>query len=113
MAVLNIYKFHGKTTTTVDSDIGLLSPAANETFIVKSIRVTNKSGSNTPTISITNNAFFVTHTQTLATNASVELISLPLVVVGGTVLKYSTAGTVSDGVDIAISYLNINKEVTT
>ena len=43
MAVLNIYKFHGKTTTTVDSDIGLLSPAANETFIVKSIRVTNKS----------------------------------------------------------------------
>ena len=57
--------------------------------------------------------FFVTHTQTLATNASVELISLPLVVVGGTILKYSTAGTVSDGVDIAISYLNIKKEVTT
>ena len=113
MAVLNIYKFHGKTTTTVDSDIGLLSPAANETFIVKSIRVTNKSGANTPTISITNNSFFITHTQTLAVDTSVELISLPLVVVGGTVLKYSTAGTVTNGVDIAISYLNINKEVTT
>ena len=113
MAVVNIYKFYGKSTTTVDSDVALLSPAVNETFIIKSIRVTNKSGSNTPTISITNNAFFVTHTQTLATNASVELISLPLVVVGGTILKYSTAGTVSDGVDIAISYLNIKKEVTT
>ena len=113
MAVGNQYIFYGKSTTSAESNIALLSPAVNETFIIKSIRVTNKSGSNTPTISITNNAFFVTHTQTLATNASVELISLPLVVVGGTVLKYSTAGTVSDGVDIAISYLNIKKEVTT
>jgi hypothetical protein len=113
MAVVNQYIFYGKSTTSAESNIALLSPAVNETFIVKSIRVTNKSGSNTPTISITDNAFFVTHTQTLATNASVELISLPLVVVGGTVLKYSTAGTVSDGVDIAISYLNIKKEVTT
>ena len=113
MAVLNIYSFYGKSTTSADSNIALLSPAANETFIIKSIRVTNKSGSNTPTISITNNAFFVTHTQQLTANTSVELISLPLVVVGGTVLKYSTAGTVSDGVDIAISYLNIKKEVTT
>ena len=113
MAVVNQYIFYGKSTTSAESNIALLLPAVNETFIIKSIRVTNKSGSNTPTISITNNAFFVTHTQTLATNASVELISLPLVVVGGTVLKYSTAGTVSDGVDIAISYLNIKKEVTT
>ena len=113
MAVVNQYIFYGKSTTSAESNIALLSPAVNETFIIKSIRVTNKSGSNTPTISITNNAFFVTHTQTLATNASVELISLPLVVVGGNVLKYNTAGTVSDGVDIAISYLNIKKEVTT
>jgi hypothetical protein len=113
MAVVNQYIFYGKSTTSADSNVALLSPAVNETFIIKSIRVTNKSGSNTPTISITNNAFFVTHTQTLATNASVELISLPLVVVGGTVLKYSTAGTVTNGVDIAISYLNIKKEVTT
>ena len=58
-------------------------------------------------------AIFVTHTQTLATNTSVELISLPLIVEGGTVLKYSTAGTMTNGVDIAISYLNINKEVVT
>ena len=113
MAVVNEYKFYGKSTTSADSNVALLSPSANETIIVKSIRVTNKSGSNTPTISITDNAFFITHTQQLATNTSVELISLPLIVEGGTVLKYSTAGTVSDGVDIAISYLNIKKEVTT
>ena len=113
MAVVNIYKFYGKSTTTADSNIALLSPAVNETFIIKSIRVTNKSGANTPTISITDNAFFITHTQTLAVNTSVELISLPLIVEGGTILKYSTAGTMTNGVDIAISYLNINKEVTT
>ena len=113
MAVVNIYKFYGKSTTPVDSDVALLSPAVNETFIIKSIRVTNKSGANTPTISITDNAFFITHTQTLAVNTSVELISLPLIVEGGTILKYSTAGTMTNGVDIAISYLNINKEVTT
>jgi len=34
------------------------------------------------------------------------------VVEGGTVLSYTTAGTVSDGVDITISYLNINKGTT-
>jgi hypothetical protein len=113
MAVVNIYKFYGKSTTTADSNIALLSPAVNETFIIKSIRVTNKSGANTPTISITNNAFFITHTQTLAVNTSVELISLPLILEGGTILKYSTAGTMTNGVDIGISYLNINKEVTT
>ena len=113
MAVVNIYNFYGKSTTTADSNIALLSPAVNETFIIKSIRVTNKSGANTPTISITNNAFFITHTQTLAVNTSVELISLPLIVVGGTILKYSTAGTMTNWVDIGISYLNINKEVTT
>ena len=113
MAVVNIYNFYGKSTTTADSNIALLSPAVKETFIIKSIRVTNKSGANTPTISITNNAFFITHTQTLAVNTSVELISLPLIVVGGTILKYSTAGTMTNGVDIGISYLNINKEVTT
>ena len=113
MAVVNEYKFYGKSTTSADSNVALLSPGENETVIVKSIRVTNKSGSNTPTISITDNAFFVTHTQQLTANTSVELISLPLIVEGGTILKYTTAGTVSDGVDIAISYLNIKKEVTT
>ena len=60
MAVVNQYKFYGKSTTTADSDVALLSPLVSETYIIKSIRVTNKSGSNTPTISITDNAFFIT-----------------------------------------------------
>ena len=35
---------------------------------------------------------------------------LVVVVEGETVLSYTTAGTVTDGVDITISYLNIKKE---
>ena len=109
MAVKNEYKFYGKTVTAAESN-NLLSPEVYETIIVKSLHVTNKSGSNTPTITITNNAFEVIHTQTLSTSASVEILSNPMVVEGNTVLAATTAGTVSDGVVITISYLNIKKE---
>ncbi len=109
MAIKNEYKFYGKTVTAAESN-NLLSPSVNETIIVKSLHVTNKSGSNTPTITITNNAFEVIHTQTLSTSASVEILSNPMVVEGNTVLAATTAGTVSDGVVITISYLNIKKE---
>ena len=93
-----------------DSVTGNQNPLINQTYIVKSLHVTNKSGSNTPTITITNNGFQVINTQTLTAAESVEILSNPMVVEGGTVLSYTTAGTVSDGVDITISYLNINKQ---
>tara|TARA_Y100000593_G_scaffold71283_1_gene130877 strand:+ start:53 stop:391 length:339 start_codon:yes stop_codon:yes gene_type:complete len=109
MAIINQYKFYGKTVTAAESN-NLLEPAVNETVIIRSLHVTNKSGSNTPTITITNNAFEVIHTQTLATAASVEILTNPMIVAGGTVLAATTAGTVSDGVVITISYLNMKKE---
>ena len=111
MAVINQYKFFGVTSTAAETAT-MLSPLISETIIIKSLHVTNKSASNTPTITITNNAFQVINTQTLATAASVEILTNPMVVQGNTVLSYTTAGTVSDGVDITISYLNIKKEVT-
>ena len=111
MAVINQYKFYGATSTAAET-VTLLSPLISETFIVKSLHVTNKSGSNTPTITITNNGFQVINTQTLTAATSVEILTNPMVVEGNTVLSYTTAGTVSDGVDITISYLNIKKEVT-
>ena len=52
------------------------------------------------------------HTQTLSTSASVEILTLPLIVEGGTKLSYTTAGTMSDGVVFGVSYLNIKKEKT-
>ena len=100
-------KFFG---TTLVSGVATQNPLINETIIVKSLHVTNKSGSNTPTITITNNAFQVINTQTLVAATSVEILTNPMVVQGDTVLSYTTAGTVTDGVDITISYLNIKKE---
>ena len=111
MAVVNQYKFYGKTTTAAET-VDMLEPGVNETIIVRSIRVTNKSGSNTPTVTIKNNNFEIVNTQQLATATSVEILSLPLIVEGGTKLSYTTAGTVSDGVVFGISYLNILKEKT-
>ena len=121
MAVINQYKMYGVTSTAAEGPIKFFGtdpitsvqlPLINETYIVKSLHVTNKSGSNTPTITITNNAFQVINTQTLTAATSVEILTNPMVVEGNTVLSYTTAGTVSDGVDITISYLNIKKEVT-
>ena len=121
MAVVNQYKMYGVTSTsaegpikffgtTVVSGVATQNPLVNQTYIIKSLHITNKSGSNTPTITITNNGFQVINTQTLSTSASVEILTNPMVVEGNTVLSYTTAGTVSGGVDITISYLNINKE---
>ena len=123
MAVINQYKMYGVTSTSAEgpikffgttliSGVATQNPLISETYIVKSLHVTNKSASNTPTITITNNGFQVINTQTLATAASVEILTNPMVVEGSTVLSYTTVGTVSDGVDITISYLNIKKEVT-
>ena len=124
MAVVNEYKMYGVTSTAAEGPIKFFgttlvppvtgvatqNPLVNETYIVKSLHVTNKSGANTPTITITNNGFQVIITQTLSTSASVDILSNPMIVEGNTVLSYTTAGTVSDGVDITISYLNIKKE---
>ena len=121
MAVINEYKMYGVTSTAAEGPIKFFGtdtvssvqlPLISETYIVKSLHVTNKSGGNTPTITITNNGFQVINTETLVAATSVEIIDNPMVVEGNTVLSYTTAGTVTDGVDITISYLNIKKEVT-
>jgi hypothetical protein len=123
MAVINQYRMYGVTSTSAEGPIKFFgtttingvvtqNPLINETYIVKSLHVTNKAAVNTPTITITNNGFQVINTQTLSTAASVEILTNPMVVEGNTVLSYTTAGAVSDGVDITISYLNIKKEVT-
>ena len=121
MAVINQYKMYGVTSTAAEGPIkffgtdaaGTQLPLINETYIVKSLHVTNKAAVNTPTITITNNGFQVINTQTLTAASSVEILTNPMVVEGNTVLSYTTAGAVGDGVDITISYLNIKKEIVT
>ena len=116
MAVINEYKFYGKyidtaAAFTMFADAGTL-PLVSETYIIKSFRVTNKSASNAPTITIKNNGISILWATALSTGTSVELLSLPLIVEGSTLLTATTVGDCSDGVAIGISYLNIKKEVT-
>ena len=127
MAVVNQYKMYGVTSTSAEGPIKFFGttvvppvtgvatqyPLISETYIVKSLHVTNKAAVNTPTITITNNGFQVINTHTLTAASSVEILTNPMVVEGNTVLSYTTAGSVSDGVDITISYLNIKKEIVT
>ena len=114
MATVNQFKFFGvNLATTAETAMfgtdssGNQLPTINQTYIVKSLRVTNNTG-NTPTITIKNNAFNIINTQTLSANASTEILSLPLVVEGNTALKVTMSST--DSVTIGISYMNINKE---
>ena len=117
MAVINEYKFYGKyidtaAAFTMFDDAGT-PPLISETYIIKSFRVTNKSASNAPTLTIKNNGFSILWATALSTGTSVELLSLPLIVEGNTSLVATTVGDCTDGVAIGISYLNIKKEVTT
>ena len=86
---------------------GAQLPTINQTYIIKSLRVTNNTG-NTPTITIKNNTYNIVNTQTLAANSSTEILTLPLIVEGSTALKITMSST--DSVTIGISYMNINKE---
>ena len=70
--------------------------------------MTNTTG-NTPTITITNGTTKIVNTQTLSANASVEILTLPLIVQSGVALKVKMSST--DEVHIGISYLNISQEV--
>jgi len=111
MAVINQYKFYGKYIEAAESGT-LLAPLISETVIIKSFRVTNKSASNAPTLTVKNNGVSILWATALSTGTSVELLSLPLVVEGNTTITYTTVGDCTDGVVIGISYLNIKKEVT-
>ena len=112
MAVVNQYKFHGKYIEAAESGT-LLAPLISETIIIKSLRVTNKSGANTPTLTLKDNGVSILWASSLTAATSAELLTIPLVVEGNTTLTYTTVGDCTDGVVIAISYLNIKKEVTT
>ena len=114
MAVVNQYKFYGVDLATTDEttmfDPANTLPLISETYIIKSLRVTNNTG-NTPNITIKNNTFNIVNSQQLDANSSTEILTLPLVVEGAKLLKVTMSS--GDSVTIGISYLNIKKEVTT
>jgi len=115
MAVVNQYKFYG-----VDNDTGgaaltmfgttdsVQNPLVTETYIIKSIKVTSAS---TPTVTVLNNSITAIKSAALTADITTELLTVPMVVEGGTTLTIQASNTGS--FDIAISYLNIKKEITT
>ena len=111
MAVVNQYKFVGIDNSTSGSaltPLGAGVPAVNETIVIKSILVTS---AGTPTVTITNNSITAIKSTQLTANTTTELLTQPLIVEGGK--AFTVQASTSDSFDVAISYLNIKKEVTT
>ena len=111
MAVVNQYKFKGIDNDTTGNALTPLSadiPAINETIVVKSILVTS---AGTPSVTVTNNSITAIKSAALTANVTTELLTQPLIIEGGTPFKIQSSTT--DSFDVAISYLNIKKEVTT
>ena len=110
MAVVNIYKFYGVdnvASTDAQTMFGSGLPAANETYLVKSIKVTS---AGTPSVTVINNSITTIKSAALTANVTTELLTQPLVVEGGKTLTVASSST--DSFDVAISYLNIKKEIT-
>jgi len=111
MAVVNQYKFKGIDNNTSGSaltPLGAGVPAVNETIVIKSILVTS---AGTPTVTVTNNSITAIKSAQLTANTTTELLTQPLIVEGGK--TFTVQASTSDSFDVAISYLNIKKEVTT
>ena len=111
MAVVNQYKFVGIDNSTSGSALTPLGsgiPAVNETIVIKSILVT---AAGTPTVTVTNNSITAIKSAALTANVTKELLTQPLIVVGGKTLTIKAGS--ADSFDFAVSYLNIKKEVTT
>ena len=111
MAVVNQYKFKGidnDTTGNALTPLGAGIPAVNETIVIKSILVTS---AGTPSVTITNNSITAIKSVALTANQTKELLTQPLIIEGGT--SFTVQSSTTDSFDVAISYLNIKKEVTT
>ena len=111
MAVVNQYKFVGidnDTTGNALVPLGSGNPLVSETYVIKSILVTS---AGTPSVTVTNNSITAIKSAALTANVTTELLTQPLIIEGGT--SFTVQSSTSDSFDVAISYLNIKKEVTT
>ena len=111
MAVVNQCKFVGIDNSTSGkalTPLGSCIPAVNETIVIKSILVTS---AGTPSVTVVNNSITAIKSKALTANETTELLTQPLIVEGGK--TFTIQSSTADSFDVAISYLNIKKEVTT
>ena len=107
----NQYKFVGLDNSTTGGALtpfGSGNPLVSETYVIKSILVPS---AGTPSVTVTNNSITAIKSVALTANGTKELLTQPLVVEGGDTLTVQSSST--DSFDVAISYLNIKKEITT
>ena len=107
----NQFKFVGidnSTSGSALSPFGSGNPLVSETYVIKSILVTSEG---TPTVTVVNNSITAIKSAALTANVTTELLTQPLVVEGGNTLTVLSSNT--DSFDVAVSYLNIKKEITT
>ena len=110
MAVVNQYKFVGiddSTSGAALTPFGSGNPLVSETYLIKSILVTS---AGTPTVTVINDSITAIKSAALTANTTTELLTQPLIVEGGKTFTIQSSS--SDSFDVAISYLNIKKEVT-
>tara|TARA_R110002074_G_scaffold6390_1_gene29348 strand:+ start:2161 stop:2484 length:324 start_codon:yes stop_codon:yes gene_type:complete len=104
----NNYKNSKVDLTTTNVTTLYTAPAATQT-VVKSILVSNDSGSSdTITLTITDSAsavFSVYKVKSVASNATVELLEQPLVVMENEIIKVTAA--TADRLHVVASYLEI------
>jgi hypothetical protein len=111
MAVVNQYKFKGINNDTTGNALNIFgssNPLVSETYIIKSLKVTSAS---TPTVTVVNDSITTIKSAALTANETTELLTTPLIVEGGKTLTVQSSNT--GAFSVAISYLNIKKEVTT
>ena len=110
MAVVNQYKFVGIDNDTSNGELnpfGSGNPLATETYVIKSILVTS---AGTPSPIVTNTSITTIKSAALTADTTKELLTQPLIVEGGKTLTIKAGS--ADSFDVAVSYLNIKKEVT-
>ena len=107
----NQFKFVGVDNSTTGSALtpfGTGNPLVSETYVIKSILVTS---AGTPSVTVTNNSITAIKSAALTANVTTELLTQPLVIEGGD--SFTVLSSTTDSFDVAISYLNIKKEITT
>jgi hypothetical protein len=110
MAVVNQYKFKGINEDTTGNALNIFgagNPLVSETYIIKSLKVTSAS---TPTVTVVNNGITTIKSAALTANQTTELTTTPLIIEGGKTMTVQSSNT--GAFSVAISYLNIKKEVT-
>ena len=105
---MTIHYKNAKTDLTTTNPTAVLTPANATTAIIKSILVSEDSGS-TPNITITlvesSNIFSIFKSKALSANQTLELLDKPLVIQAGEILKAQASA--ANQLHLIVSYLEI------